>query len=118
MKVSDLIYHPVEGVEDFQHVVSIGFGGGYDWDDLEAWYSPSKRKFFWLDGSGCSCNSLGDDVYGLADFSVGNRDELAAAVRRKYDDSYSGRQNMATDLLNDLATVKKFRPASQEGGTP
>jgi hypothetical protein len=119
MKVSDVAPNydyttyrtvPIEGTEDFQEVVSIGFGGGYDWDDLEAWYSPSKRKFFWLEGAGCSCNSLGDDVRSLADFSVGNRDELASAVRAKYDSLSSPGQNRASALLADLATVKTFKP--------
>lgn len=110
MKVTDINYSgPIAGTEDFQEVVSIDFGGGYDWDSLEAWYSPSKRKFFWIEGSGCSCNSLGDDVRALADFSVGNRDELANAVRAKYDGTYSGNTGRATDLLADLASVKTFR---------
>jgi len=112
MKVSDIVYSgPVAGTEDFQEVVSIDFGGGYDWDSLEAWYSPSKRKFFWLDGSGCSCDSLGMDVSKLEDFTVGNREELANAVRAKYDNTYSSGTGRASDLLADLAAVKTFRSA-------
>jgi hypothetical protein len=113
MKVSDIVYNgPVTGTEDFQEVVGVELGGGYGWDSLQAWYSPSKRKFFWLEGSGCSCNSLGKFVSSLGDFTVGNRDELVNAVRAKYDNSYSIKTGMASALLNDLATVKTFRPAA------
>ena len=121
MKVSDVVYDwsygdekpPVYAeTEDFQYVVGVELGGGYDWDDLQAWYSPSRRKFFWLEGSGCSCNSLGEDVRSLNDFSAGNRDELARAVRQKYDDSYSSGTGQASALLEDLAAVKTFRASS------
>lgn len=106
MKVSDITYSEISGTEDFQHVVSVELGGSYDWDSLEAWYSPSKRRFFWLEGEGCSCDYLGSGIGRLDDFSSGNRDELARALRDKYDGAYNARP---TDLINDLATLKKFR---------
>lgn len=121
MNVSDVVYaYTYDGTtpkvyletEDFQHVVSVDFGDGYSWDSLEAWYSPSRRRFFWLEGAGCSCNSLGDDVSSIADFAAGNRDELTAAVRRKYDETYSGGTGRASELLSDLARVKTFRAST------
>jgi hypothetical protein len=124
MKVSDVVYdysydgsRPkiYEETADFEHVVSVRLGGGYDWDDLEAWYSPSRRKFFWLDGSGCSCNSLGDGVTSIADFDAGNRDELSSAVRRKYDESCTSYSGLASELLKDLAAVKTFRSGQARG---
>lgn len=110
MKVSEVVYTDVEGVEDFQYVLSVELGSGYDWDDLFAWWSPSRRRFFWLDGSGCSCDSISTGVYGLGDFTSGSRSELASAVRAKYDESYSSPK--PGDLIDDLARVKKFRAAS------
>ena len=108
MKVNDIAYRTIDGTEDFQEVVGIEFGGGYEWDSLEAWYSPSKRRFFWVEGSGCSCNSLGDDLYRIDDLESGNREELTNAVRSKYANGY----NVSTDeLLSDLAMVKTFRAA-------
>jgi hypothetical protein len=121
-KVSDFIYFPslelATQTADFQHVVSIDFGGGYDWDQLEAWYSPSRRRFFWLSGSGCSCDSLGDGVYRLADMSEGNRESLVAAVRAKYNDSYRAAQGSLDYALNDIATVRKFKATSDQTVDP
>lgn len=72
MSIKDLIYHDIEGVEDFIDVVDVDFGGGYDWDEFHAWYSPSKRRYFWAEGSGCSCSYFGEDLYKLDDFSSGS----------------------------------------------
>lgn len=105
MDIKELTYPEITGADDFRSVVSIDFGGGYDWDSLEAWYSPSKRRFFWVEGSGCSCNSLGDGITSVDDLTSGNRDELASAVRAKYADGY----DVSTEgLLSDLAAVKTF----------
>lgn len=115
MKVIDLSYWYDEGIKakleadtkDFVEVLSVELSdGGYEWDSLEAWYSPSKRKFFWLQGSGCSCNSLGEDVNSIADLEVGNREELITALRAKYDNAYGAK---AGDLVTDIAKVKAFR---------
>lgn len=119
--VRDVVYtyHGTEipQTQDFDHVLTIEFGGVYDWDSLVAWWSPSKRRFFWLDGSGCSCNSLGDDVRSIDDFTAGNRDELTTAVRAKYDNGY--RQFKLTGALDDLAKVKSYRFTPQSaGGSP
>ena len=115
MKVSEVIYGMSEQFEaevsDFRHVVGIELGEGYNWDSLEAWYSPSRRKFFWLSDSGCSCNCLGMGAGEIGAFESGNRDELASAVRRKYDEQCSSATGLASALLRDLATVKTFRAA-------
>lgn len=110
MKVSDVVYGAeIAGTDDFQFVVEVELGSGYHWDSLVAWWSPSKRKFFWLDGGGCSCDYLGMGVSRLDQFGVGNRDELTSAVRQKYDQSHRTSTGMASSLLADLASVKTFR---------
>jgi hypothetical protein len=109
MKITDVIYDPIDGTEDFQEVVGLDLSqGGYEWDSLEAWYSPSKRRYFWVEGSGCSCNSLGDDVRRLDELANGNRDELVSAIRAKYEEGYNV---SPSDMLADIATVKTFREA-------
>ncbi|MDY7542649.1 MULTISPECIES: hypothetical protein [unclassified Cryobacterium] len=110
MKVDELIYHPVAGVEDFEDVVSVGEGGGYDWDQLEAWWSPSRRKFFWISGSGCSCNYLGENVGRIEDFEAGERDALLAAVRAWHEREYP--HSTPDQVLADLAKVAAFTPAT------
>ena len=113
MKITDVVYSYsdtlVDSTSDFQYVVGVELGGGYDWDSLQAWYSPSRSKFYWIEGSGCSCNYLGQDVNTIDDLTAGNRQELTEAVRRKYDESYSTGPGFASRLLADLATVKTFR---------
>lgn len=104
--VSDIVYGDIEGTEDFDHFLSIGEGGGYEWDDLEAWYSPSRRRFYWLEGSGCSCNSLGDDVSSIADFLDGDREALMRAVKEKHESFY----NTSIDAYErDKATVRDYK---------
>lgn len=74
---------------DFVPVVSVDFGGGYDWDEFHAWYSPSRRVYFWTSGAGCSCNSISDEIYSIedlengrdrADVDLGDRVEALAEV--------------------------------------
>lgn len=45
-----------EGAEDFEHVAEM-FGSDWEWDWIDFWYSPSKRRYFWYEQSGCSCYS-------------------------------------------------------------
>ena len=68
------IYSAMGGSEDWRHVVSLG-GGGYDWAELHAFYSPSARRFFWRGGAGCSCFCWGTGL-AVGDFEDGDRDAL------------------------------------------
>ena len=43
MDVQDITYHAVTGVDDFEHVVGIELGNGYEWNSFQAWWSPSER---------------------------------------------------------------------------
>lgn len=106
MDIKELNWRGIKGTEDFVPVVSVGDGGGYDWNVLEAWWSPSLRKFFWLSDSGCSCNALGDSVTSVGDFEAGDRDALTSAVRAWHDAAYS--PTTPSEKLADLASVKTF----------
>lgn len=92
---------------DFVPVVSVDFGGGYDWDEFHAWYSPSRRVFFWTSGAGCSCNSISDDIYSIDDLENGReRADVMAAVRSYFDGRYDDKPG---DRVEALAEVNAFR---------
>lgn len=80
----------------------ISLGDCYGWTDLEIYYSEEKDRYFWLEGSGCSCNSLWDDVKTLADMCDGNRKNVADAIRRFAKDnsnSWNGEVVISSKLL-------------------
>lgn len=64
--------------------------GGYDWDYFGSWYDPEDRIFYWIEDSGCSCNSPMDWVDSTSELSVGSKDELI----RAYKDFAKGSYNM------------------------
>lgn len=100
-------YSPLVGIDDWEHVLSIDEGGGYDWTSFEAFYSPSARKFFWVSGAGCSCDSIGSDVYSVADFENGDRDALARSIRSFAEDySYAV---PAPEVIRALDAVRDWR---------
>ena len=73
-------YTRMEGTEDWVEVAELGDEmGGYDWTEFKAFYSPSARRYFWHGGSGCSCNSWGEDVHRAGDFEDGDRASLLRA---------------------------------------
>lgn len=91
---------------DWMHVTSIE-SGCYDWCALHAFWSPSARRYFWLDASGCSCNSWGDYLSSEADFSNGSKSDLMAAIRSfadEYDYSVS-----AVQTIDAATEVSRFR---------
>jgi hypothetical protein len=54
----------------------------YEWTEIEVYYSEEKRQYFWLSGSGCSCNSLWDDVNSIEDLCNGSRKNAIDAIKR------------------------------------
>lgn len=52
----------------------------YDWDRFASFYDPITRKFYWVEGSGCSCNDLWDDIRTVGDMCVGSKKELLKAA--------------------------------------
>jgi hypothetical protein len=65
----------VEGSEDWQ-VVATDDEGCYDWSAISVFWSPSARKYFWYQDSGCSCTDHMDYVTGIGDFEVGDKADV------------------------------------------
>lgn len=103
-EIKDLFYGNREWLDglDWVPVTSVDLGGGYDWDEFHAWYSPSARRYFWGSGSGCSCNSFSDDFYNVSDFEDGDRPALMAAVGRYFDGQYLNRPMERVTALSDV----------------
>lgn len=94
---------------DFVPVVSVDLGESYEWDEFYAWYSPSRRAYFWISGSGCSCNSIHDDVGSLDDFENGRaRSDVMAALNAYFDSRY---RVSNSDRAAALYEVNSFRPS-------
>lgn len=91
---------------DWIPVTSIDIGGGYDWEEFHAWYSPSARLYYYGSGGGCSCNSFGEYFRRVEDFAVTPRkEELRAAAMRFLDDSYRSARDIfeaRNDAMSDI----------------
>lgn len=61
----------------------------YDWDRFASYYDPITRMFYWVEGSGCSCNDLWDDIRTVGDMNVGRKDELLRAAAEFCDGRYT-----------------------------
>ncbi|AXA97611.1 hypothetical protein [Microbacterium sp. PM5] len=110
MSTLDDHYIQFEGSDDldFVPVVDVDLGESYEWDEFHAWYSPSRRAYFWASGAGCSCNSFADDLRSLDDFENGRaRADVMAALNRYFDGQYYDRSQQRADALY---TVNAFRP--------
>ena len=66
---------------DWQHVLTVSSGGGYDWQTFHAFYSPTSRRFYWHGAAGCSCNDWGDELASESGFQNGMKGDLERAVR-------------------------------------
>lgn len=66
-----------------------GDGGGYDWDDFDAYRHAETGRLYWISGSGCSCNGLYDDVSTPSDLMDGTAKQLADAYKEWATKSYS-----------------------------
>lgn len=109
MSALDDLYIRFDGFDalDFVPVVDVDLGEAYEWDEFHAWYSPSRRAFFWASGSGCSCNSFGDELTSLDDFENGqSRADVMAAVNRYFDGQYMDRPQ---ERVAALHTINAFR---------
>lgn len=110
MKITYLIHKDWAKDLDFIEVVDL-IGGGYDWDEFHGWYSPSRRRYFWDYGSGCSCSSWGDELYKLDDMMNGSKVDMERSLREFMDGAYSF---VPSDVLDAVAQVKRFRPGKEE----
>ncbi len=105
------IYYSAESIseqtEDWVPVAAIDWGGGYDWEEFHSFYNPSARQFFWVSGSGCSCDSIADNARTVGDFEHGDRAALIRAINAFADESY---RQVAKDVVGAHAAVMAFRP--------
>lgn len=76
-----------KALESFVELPEMGYYD-YDWDRFVSYYDPQGRVFYWISGSGCSCNDLFEDVSSLGDFNVGRKEELLRAAG-EFSDSYN-----------------------------
>lgn len=98
---------PFPGTESWVEVAQLGDGGGYDWCDFNAFYSPSARRYFWHGDRGCSCNSWQDELETSASFEDGDRAALIRAWETfVMDNEYSFG---AADYINGVAAIKNFK---------
>lgn len=70
-----------EGCEDFELVVSTEDTNGYEWATFDVFYSPSQKRYFWYDGSGCSCDAPYDGVDSRSSFQDGDYQQALKAVK-------------------------------------
>lgn len=94
---------------DWVGVAHMDLGSGYEWNEFAVWYSPSERRYFWLSGSGCSCNAFGDSVYSKDDFENGTKKDAIAAGNRFCDESYGTAHVSESVVLSH--TISAFRPS-------
>lgn len=89
-------------------VALIDQGSGYDWDEMQFYYSPDTRRFYWFEDSGCSCNGFGDGVTSLDDLSNGSREDALRAAR-KYAASTTGLDREYEQAVLAIKEVKVDR---------
>ena len=52
----------------------------YEWDRFVSYYNPQNGMFYWMEGSGCSCNYLEEDYQTIGDLYVGRKEEFLNAA--------------------------------------
>lgn len=93
---------------DLVTVLSLNLGSGYSWNEFHAFYSPSRRRFFWASAAGCSCNSWSDYVGTLDDFENGlTRADVMSALNRWFDEEEASPDIRVRALaeINSFSTV-------------
>lgn len=78
-----------EEAKKLEQVFTGGSGGGYDWEDFDAYKHKETGRLYWISGSGCSCYGLYDDVDSPSDLQDGTAKELAEAYKAWAKDAYS-----------------------------
>jgi hypothetical protein len=101
-------YAAVPGTEDFVRVHA-EYTGGYDWVSNDVFYSPSARRYFWYQDSGCSCYGPMESVDSVEDFSNGDR----ATALRAWDEWAKGRTEWgeltADEVLAGRMAIRDFK---------
>lgn len=101
----------IRELEEMQLVDDFTTGGGYDWSTFVSYYHPGSDRFYYVSGSGCSCNSISDGISRLSDFqSVRTLRELERAFRaeakfREYDSDWS-----EAEVSSAVGRILNWRP--------
>lgn len=94
--------------------VLVKYSGGYDWDFFGAWHDHDARIFYWLSGSGCSCNDPGDGIYTTGDLEQGRKSELIAAYKEwsaaEYNDAVTNEERVGAEKTIRDAIREAVRP--------
>ena len=69
-------------------VVDLG-SGGWEWDQFVGYRHTETGRFYWISGSGCSCNGLFDDVSCPSNLEDGTAKDLAESYKSWAKGSYS-----------------------------
>lgn len=102
---------PVPGADDWVEVYNYCGGESYEWHDLEAFYSPSARQYFWISGGGCSCSYLWEYVETVDDLENGDREALIRAVKRHIDDDFTTEPGDKAEGVRRIRTFKEPKGA-------
>ena len=85
------------------YIDDISLGDGYRWVEIEVYYSKEENRYFWISGSGCSCDSLWENVNTIADMCNGSRQNAADAIRAFAEENtngyYSGNEAIVTSKI-------------------
>jgi len=109
MELKDLIYYDWVEDTDWVGVVDVDLGGGYDWNEFHAFYSPSRRIYFYGSESGCSCDSFSSYYWSEDQWQQAtSKQELMAAINRYFDSLYTKRESLRVKILYD---TNAFRPS-------
>lgn len=64
-------------LDQMETVVIADNGGSWEWDEYHVYWHTGRKRFYVIDGSGCSCDGISDDVYSLGDFQeFGDRESV------------------------------------------
>lgn len=92
-------------------IVEAGTGGGYSWDDFTVLRHPETGALYSIEGSGCSCNSLYDDVNSLNDLAgpYPNMQAVVAAAQRWENEAegWGGREGSAARVAEALLQAER-----------
>ena len=84
-------------------------GGSYEWDVFYVYYHTGRDRYFYISGSGCSCNWISDGVTSLGDFrESGDNRAIAKEFKAEYGEQpYGWTQAAVESVYNDIINHKK-----------
>lgn len=97
-------------LSQMQLVAAYDEGGGYDWEVFYVYYHTGRDRFYYIEGSGCSCNWIGEYASSLGDFQdAATKEEVAKYFKSEYTVyEYSSRTQQGIDAVhNDIINFKK-----------